>query len=950
MANEFRIKNGFLSTGNSEITGSLIVTSGVTASLQGTASFAISSSYAQTASYVETAQTASYVLNAISSSYSTFALSALSASYAPGTPTISSSYALTASYVNPLTQDVDITGQTDITGNVLVTGSLTVSGSNSIVNLQELQFDTEHIATGHTTGRMYWDDSNKTATLDMQGSDVRLQLGQEMHVRATNTSGVTIPNGSAVRISGVTGTNLNIELAVSKIISFKASTEINEILGLATEEILNNQSGYITTFGLVGDLDTSAFSEGDILYLSNTTSGSYSNTKPPAPYFQARVGVVKVSNNGAGVIISRPKEPTFLTDISQISSSGVIPNEKAYLVYDDSTDLINFTNEFSGQTIIVTGTINGKDLVLGPTARISNSSGGALLFQSNINASGLNITGSNILATDIKTTSASGSFSGSFIGDGSQVTNVVSSSYALTASYVETAQTSSYVLNAVSSSYATSALSASYAPSSPSISSSYATTASFAQSGDGIFSGSFSGSFQGDGSGLTGVTAASANLYTTDGTVGTNRIATIGSSLTWTGGQEIRIVNSRIIREVTQDSDLPTALVANTTYIIRGSISTSTNRTCNVEGVEILGQNRDLDEIVWTGTGAFLTLTDCSFSLQGTKFSSTTSGNSILSATNVAASGYNNGRLNVLTILNCQFRGTYDIMDINGYDLVDINNTLFFYIKATNFGLRFRDTSKLEISSCELIRWFDESTIPTPSGYATVSMIELQNNNLASFGAVNINGCIVHPQQRQNGIDIGTSSTTGFGTISSNAFINVGLTSGKVFLPEASSLPDYSQTATLDYDVFANQGLLNSLSGCVMTMVGNTTNTALDTGVPAIVDTNSLATSQASVRYTVGTNGRCTYNGIKQIYVSLHTSLTYEKQGGGSDSYIFYFYKNGTVLPGSKTLITSAGGTGAIGMVYGTLMNTADYIEIYVENPNSGDDMLVSDWQVVIRE
>jgi hypothetical protein len=74
-----------------------------------------------------------------------------------------------------------------------------------------------------------------------------------------------------------------------------------------------------------------------------------------------------------------------------------------------------------------------------------------------------------------------------------------SSSYALTASYVETAQTASYVLNAISSSYA---LTASYAVSSSheiikEVSSSYADTASFAQSGDGIFSGSFSGSFEG---------------------------------------------------------------------------------------------------------------------------------------------------------------------------------------------------------------------------------------------------------------------------------------------------------------------------------------------------------------------------------------------------------------------------------------------------------------------
>jgi hypothetical protein len=105
---------------------------------------------------------------------------------------------------------------------------------------------------------------------------------------------------------------------------------------------------------------------------------------------------------------------------------------------------------------------------------------------------------------------ATGSFTGSFIGNGSELIGVISSSYSTTASYVETAQTASYVLNAVSSSFASFAVSASYAVSSSheiikEVSSSYADTASFAQSGNGIFSGSFSGSYVGDGSGLTGV-------------------------------------------------------------------------------------------------------------------------------------------------------------------------------------------------------------------------------------------------------------------------------------------------------------------------------------------------------------------------------------------------------------------------------------------------------------
>jgi hypothetical protein len=90
MANEFKIKNGYLSEGNSQITGSLNVSAGITGSLFGTSSFAItashalnlsptatasyatqalSASYATTASYVQNAQSASYVLQALSASY-----------------------------------------------------------------------------------------------------------------------------------------------------------------------------------------------------------------------------------------------------------------------------------------------------------------------------------------------------------------------------------------------------------------------------------------------------------------------------------------------------------------------------------------------------------------------------------------------------------------------------------------------------------------------------------------------------------------------------------------------------------------------------------------------------------------------------------------------------------------------------------------------------------------
>ena len=439
-------------------------------------------------------------------------------------------------------------------------------------------------------------------------------------------------------------------------------------------------------------------------------------------------------------------------------------------------------------------------------------------------------------------------------------------------------------------------------------------------------------------------------IYTADDTIVGGRTVTIGSLLTFDAGKLDRTdANGRNIVEVVRATDLPTTLVANTTYVIRGSLTFNSAITIGVEGCEIIGLDRNEDEMVWAGTGSFLRVTDVNFGVENIKFSSATSGNSILKCVNVTGTGFNDGRDKVLRLSNVQFRGTYEVMEIQGFDLVDINNCLFFYIKATTFGCRFQDVSKLQITSCEFIRWFDESTLPTPSGYATADMIILMANNLSSFGAVNINGCIIHPQQTQNGIAIDPSSTTGFGTISSNAFVTGGLTTGKVFLPIQGTLPDYSQTATETYDVFANQGVLNSTSGVVMTLTGNTTQTAIVQNVPIAINTGGGAVQQSSVRYTSNANGLNRYDGSKMVYVSIHATISFDKQGSGADDYTFYIYKNSVVLPGSQTLVR-ANQDDAITMTYGTLMNQSDVIEIYVENTASNDAIIITDLQLVIRE
>ena len=461
-------------------------------------------------------------------------------------------------------------------------------------------------------------------------------------------------------------------------------------------------------------------------------------------------------------------------------------------------------------------------------------------------------------------------------------------------------------------------------------------------------------------------TPSPVNIYTTDGTVSAGRVATLADDLTWTGGRIKRVANGINIVEVTQETDFGPIvggninLAANTTYVVRGTVSCSNTLTVSGDDVAITGLNRNLDKIVYTGASDFITIADVNFTLSDVWLSSTDSASLLVRASNVAASGFNNGRTKVLEIINCQFRNCYNVIDINGFDLVDISNTLFFYVQAPSIGLRFRDTSKIEISSCELIRWYDETTNPTPSGWATCSMIELRNNNFASFGAVNINGCIIHPQQEQIGVEIGTGSTTGFGTISSNAFVpGPFVAAGKVFSPiNAASLPDYSQTATYNYDVFANQGILNSTSGSVSTLNNNTIATpgaGIATPASITIGGATPVQTQSAVRYsTVATTGVTTYDGTKQKFASIHASITVNNDGN-SDTWTVSLHKNGTLLPGSEQQIelTAGGGsaleTGVVSINYGTLFSNGDNIEMKIGSVGSSSCIIV-DYQLVIRE
>ena len=185
------------------------------------------------------------------------------------------------------------------TGKLIQNSSISIddSGTMTIPASQAIQFTTGGSDPSHSEGQVFWDETNKTLAVHLDNSDVTLQLGQEHHVRVRNTTGDTISNGTVVYVNGGSG-NLP---TVAKADADAAATAESTI-GIMTHDLDNNSNGYVTSIGIVRDLNTSDWTAGTELYVSEN-AGSLTGTAPEAPKHSVKVGVVIRQHATEGVLL-----------------------------------------------------------------------------------------------------------------------------------------------------------------------------------------------------------------------------------------------------------------------------------------------------------------------------------------------------------------------------------------------------------------------------------------------------------------------------------------------------------------------------------------------------------------------------------------------------------------------------------------------------------------------
>ena len=175
-----------------------------------------------------------------------------------------------------------------------------------------------------------------------------------------NNTGATLTKGTAVYINGAIGQNPT----VTKALAIGEATS-SQTLGLMTANLANNSNGYVTITGLVTDLDTSAFTDGQQLYLSPTTAGTLTSTKQYAPNHLVYVAIVVHAHPTQGKLLVRVQDGYEMDELHDVSAQS--PTTGQTLVYNAATDLW----EKSNAPIITGGTINNA--VIGGTTPVAGT-------------------------------------------------------------------------------------------------------------------------------------------------------------------------------------------------------------------------------------------------------------------------------------------------------------------------------------------------------------------------------------------------------------------------------------------------------------------------------------------------------------------------------------------------------------------------------------------------
>ena len=201
--------------------------------------------------------------------------------------------------------------------------------SNSTLKSDTLEFDTTVANPAYSEGLVFYDNTKKAVSYYNDESHVTVNTGQEVLIPVYNDTGVEITNGQIVYPSGVDGGTGLVTIGLADA-AVKAKCRL---VGMATHSIEIDTTGYVTRIGSVGNLDTLGLA--GIVYLSATTPGAYTTSKPDDSSYITAIGAVGVSDATNGTIIVDPSISELTIEVTD--TNGFPSNQRTgtTLTFDD---------------------------------------------------------------------------------------------------------------------------------------------------------------------------------------------------------------------------------------------------------------------------------------------------------------------------------------------------------------------------------------------------------------------------------------------------------------------------------------------------------------------------------------------------------------------------------------------------------------------------------------
>ena len=205
-----------------------------------------------------------------------------------------------------------INGFKSITDEVLVfqfNYATSISGGVDTVDLI-----TTNPNPAYKEGLIFYDQEKKAVSYYNDEADITVNVSRELIVKIYNNGASTLLNGTVVKLDG--GVVSDIPTAIRA----QADTVLNaRSLGVCTHDIEVGTTGYVTTWGVVGGLDTSAYTAGDLLFLSASVAGGLTNIEQE---ILKPIAAVLISDVLNGSILASQKSILNVTALGQATAGG----------------------------------------------------------------------------------------------------------------------------------------------------------------------------------------------------------------------------------------------------------------------------------------------------------------------------------------------------------------------------------------------------------------------------------------------------------------------------------------------------------------------------------------------------------------------------------------------------------------------------------------------------